>query len=39
MLKCIYKGKEGAFMIDLHVHTNNSDGSDSTEELLKKHRV
>lgn len=23
-------------MIDLHMHTNNSDGSDSTEELLKK---
>lgn len=23
-------------MIDMHMHTNNSDGSDSTEELLKK---
>ena len=23
-------------MIDLHMHTNNSDGADSTEELLKK---
>lgn len=23
-------------MIDLHLHTNNSDGADSTEELLKK---
>ena len=23
-------------MIDLHMHTNNSDGADTTEELLKK---
>ena len=23
-------------MIDLHIHTNNSDGTDSVEELLKK---
>lgn len=23
-------------MIDLHMHTNNSDGSDTTEELIKK---
>lgn len=23
-------------MIDLHVHTNNSDGTDTVEELLKK---
>ena len=22
-------------MIDLHMHTNNSDGADTTEELLK----
>ena len=24
------------FMIDLHMHTNNSDGSDSTQELIMK---
>lgn len=23
-------------MIDLHIHTNNSDGTDTVEELLKK---
>ena len=23
-------------MIDLHMHTKNSDGSDTTEELIKK---
>lgn len=23
-------------MIDLHMHTNNSDGTDTTEELIKK---
>ena len=23
-------------MIDLHIHSNNSDGSDSVEEILKK---
>ena len=28
-----YKGEK---MIDLHIHTNHSDGTDSVEELLKK---
>ena len=23
-------------MIDLHIHSNNSDGSDSVEQILKK---
>lgn len=23
-------------MVDLHIHTNHSDGTDSVEELLKK---
>lgn len=26
-------------MIDLHMHTNNSDGTDSTEELIKKAEI
>ena len=26
-------------MIDLHIHTNHSDGTDSVEELLKKAEV
>lgn len=25
-------------MIDLHIHTNNSDGSDSVIDVLKKHK-
>lgn len=33
-IKYLCKGDD--FVIDLHMHTSNSDGSDSTEELIKK---